>query len=90
MAKKKLFEMLGCSGCRTCEMVCSFERCGEFNPSLSAIKVFEKGNGGGFLISLAEAGDGDKLNCIGCLDCIHQCPASGELRVIIESFGQKD
>lgn len=28
-----------CSGCRTCELVCSFERTGTFNPRLSAVTV---------------------------------------------------
>jgi len=30
-----------CTGCLQCEMACSFEHEGEFNPSRSRIRVFE-------------------------------------------------
>ncbi len=30
-----------CTGCRQCEMACSFEKEGAFNPAKSRIKVFE-------------------------------------------------
>jgi carbon-monoxide dehydrogenase iron sulfur subunit len=31
-----------CTGCRTCELVCSFERSGVFNPKKSAIRVVKE------------------------------------------------
>lgn len=80
------FEMSSCNGCKTCEMACSFEHSGEFNPSISAIKILEKADGRGFWISLARENDGNRLKCIGCLACTKSCPASGELEKIIEAF----
>lgn len=71
-------------------MACSFTHSGEFNPSKSAIEVLEKGDGRGFLISLAEGSDGDSLACIACLECTRSCPAAGDLGEIIEAFGRKE
>jgi Fe-S oxidoreductase len=90
MSKRKIFEMPECSGCGTCEMVCSFTHSGAFNPSVSAIKVLNKGDGRGFLISLAEERDGEGLECIACLECTQSCPAARDLEKIIETFGRKE
>ncbi len=90
MAKGKQYEMPSCTGCRTCELACSFKHGGEFNPSISAIKVLEKGDGRGFLISLSDGSGGGNFECIGCLECTRSCPAAGELEEIIEAFGRKD
>ncbi|MFL5260795.1 MAG: 4Fe-4S dicluster domain-containing protein [Anaeromyxobacteraceae bacterium] len=35
-----------CTGCRQCELACSYENYGVFNPSKSRIKVFEFHNSG--------------------------------------------
>lgn len=85
-----IFEMPMCNGCRTCEMACSFKHSGEFNPSMSAIKVLEKGNGRGFLISLAEESAEDNSVCIACRECARYCPAAGDLEEIIKKFARKD
>lgn len=34
-----------CTGCRLCELACSLEKVGEFNPKLSGIRVRFKGEG---------------------------------------------
>jgi len=90
MFKGKIFEMPMCSGCRTCEMACSFKHRGEFNPSVSAIEVLDKGDGGGFLISLTKESDEGNLECVGCSECVRYCPVAGDLGKIIEKLGRKD
>lgn len=85
-----IFEMPMCNGCRTCEMACSFKHSGEFNPSMSAIKVSDKGEGRGFSISLAEVSGGDNFVCVACRECTQYCPAAGDLGEIIQEFERKD
>ncbi len=86
-----IFEMPRCNGCRTCEMACSFKHKGEFSPSVSAIKVLNKGDGLEFLVSFAEKSDGNSLACIACRECIQYCPSSGDLdRIIAEFKGKVD
>lgn len=70
-------------------MACSFRHSGEFNPSLSAIKILDKGDGC-FLISLAEESDGETPACIACRECTRYCSAAGDLGKIIETFKRKD
>ena len=85
-----IFEMPMCNGCRTCEMACSFKHSGAFNPSVSAIKVSDKGDGRGFFISLAEESEGDRLMCVACRECTRYCPAAGDLGEIVKEFERKD
>lgn len=85
-----IFDMPMCNGCRTCEMACSFKHSGEFNPSISAIKVLEKGDGRGFSICLAEKSDGNSLACVACRECARYCPAAGDLGKMIQDFERKD
>lgn len=40
MEKVLLVQPEKCTGCRTCEMMCSFTHTGEFNPTRSRITVF--------------------------------------------------
>jgi ferredoxin len=70
-------------------MACSFKQKGEFNPSVSAIKVFDKKNGIGYFLSLAEKKDGGDLFCIGCKECVRVCPVSEDLEKVIEEFKKK-
>jgi len=84
-----LFDLPTCEGCRTCEMACSFKQKEEFNPSISAIKVFDKKNGIGYYLSLAEEKNGENLSCMGCKECVRVCPVSGDLEKVIEEFKKK-
>jgi len=84
-----IFEMPSCEGCRTCEMACSFKQKGEFNPSISAIKVLDKKNGVGYSLCLAEKKDGENLFCIACKECVHVCPVGEDLEKVIEEFKKK-
>ena len=39
MSKSLVVDLEKCTGCRTCEMACSFMHYGEYNPTKSAIQV---------------------------------------------------
>jgi Fe-S-cluster-containing hydrogenase component 2 len=41
MSKQLIIKPEKCLGCRTCELVCSFEHNGEFNTKLSSVTVME-------------------------------------------------
>ena len=84
-----VFDLPTCEGCRTCEMACSFKQKGEFNPSISAIKILGKKNEVGYFISLAEKNDGENLSCVVCKECVRYCPVSGDLEKVIEEFKKK-
>jgi Fe-S-cluster-containing hydrogenase component 2 len=55
-----------CTGCRQCEMACSFENYGQFNVSKSRIKVFE----------FHHTGRKVPYTCTQCAEawCLHACP----------------
>lgn len=55
-----------CTGCMQCEMACSFENYGVFNPSKSRIKVFD----------FHETGRKVPYTCTQCDEawCLHACP----------------
>ncbi|WP_426417720.1 4Fe-4S dicluster domain-containing protein [Aestuariirhabdus sp. LZHN29] len=55
-----------CTGCRQCEMACSFEKEGVFNPSRSRIQVFEFHHEGRFV----------PYTCTQCSEawCMKACP----------------
>lgn len=55
-----------CTGCLQCEMACSFENTGAFNPSRSRIKVFAFHDNGRFV----------PYTCTQCDEawCMHACP----------------
>ncbi len=57
-----------CTGCLQCEMACSLEHYGEFNPAKSYIKVIEFG----------EAGRQVPYTCTQCADawCVKACPTN--------------
>jgi Fe-S oxidoreductase len=91
MFKESLnYEMPSCTGCKTCEMACSFKHYGEFNPSRSFIQILEKGNGAGFLITFKEKDTLQKTICRGCKACESYCPSSNELDLIIKRFIKKE
>jgi Fe-S-cluster-containing hydrogenase component 2 len=55
-----------CTGCLQCEMACSYEQEGVFNPSKSRIKVFTFEHEGSFV----------PYTCTQCAEawCLHACP----------------
>lgn len=55
-----------CTGCRTCELVCSFTHTGEFNPARSRISVF----------SFEKVGFSSPVVCQQCsaAACLQVCP----------------
>jgi len=57
-----------CTSCLQCEMACSFEHTGAFNPARSRIKVFEIGHNERAI----------PYTCTQCAEawCLHACPTS--------------
>ena len=82
--------MPSCTGCKTCEMACSFKHHEEFNPSKSLIKILEKENGAGFLITFKEKDILQKTTCSACKACESYCPSSNDLDLIIKRFTKKE
>ncbi len=66
MLKTLLIDPHKCTSCLQCEMACSFEHGGVFNPARSRIRVFEFGHG-------ARAAP---YTCTQCAEawCMHACP----------------
>lgn len=55
-----------CIGCRSCELICAFNKTGEFNPKESAVTV----------LSFEEAAISVPVMCMQCEDaaCVKVCP----------------
>jgi len=88
------FDMPTCGGCSTCELACAFHHTGEFNPSISSLKVIAKEEGSGFEIQISEENDGKHLACDGCknLDvplCMEYCKEIDDLGKILQDFEQQ-
>jgi len=88
------FNMPTCGGCRTCEIACSFRHTGEFTPAVSSIKILDKGNEPGFVVSLFEEDKGLNRACDGCKElevplCMQYCRERDELEKILEEFMKK-
>ena len=66
MMKSLHIEAAKCTGCLQCEMACSFDNYGVFNPAKSRIKVFE----------FHETGLKVPYTCTQCSDawCLKACP----------------
>ena len=66
MQKSLHIEPEKCTGCLQCEMACSYEHYGLFNPSKSVIKVFE----------FHDTGKKVPYTCTQCAEawCLHACP----------------
>ncbi|MBF2758923.1 MAG: 4Fe-4S dicluster domain-containing protein [Ectothiorhodospiraceae bacterium AqS1] len=66
MHKSLLIDPHKCTGCLQCELACSFEHTGAFNPARSRIKVFEFEHG-----ALSAP-----YTCTQCEEawCMHACP----------------
>jgi Fe-S-cluster-containing hydrogenase component 2 len=77
-----------CGGCRTCEIACSFHHSGEFNPSISSIKILDKSEGAGYDVLLLEEDSDAGRACDGCQDldeplCMEYCKEKEELQEMI-------
>ncbi len=66
MLKSLHIEAEKCTGCLQCEMACSYEKEGIFNPSQSRIKVF----------TFHDLGRFSPYTCTQCSEawCLHACP----------------
>ena len=79
MRKSLHLDPLKCTGCLQCEMACSFENEGAYNPSKSRIKVF----------AFHEEGRFAPYTCTQCDEawCLHACPV--DAIVIDRGLGTK-
>ena len=66
MQKALLIDPVLCTSCMQCEMACSFEHEGVFNPAKSRIKIFEYEHGARTI----------PYTCTQCAEtwCMHACP----------------
>ncbi|HFE48092.1 MAG TPA: 4Fe-4S dicluster domain-containing protein [Chromatiaceae bacterium] len=66
MQKALLIDPEKCTGCLQCEMACSFEHEGQFNPSRSRIRVF----------TFHQEGEFVPYTCTQCAEawCLRACP----------------
>ncbi|NQV47822.1 MAG: 4Fe-4S dicluster domain-containing protein [Rhodospirillaceae bacterium] len=66
MVKALYMSISDCTGCQQCEMACSYEHEGVFNPAKSRIKVF----------NFPEEGRNVPYSCTQCADawCMQACP----------------
>lgn len=72
MAKMLVFDPKKCTGCRLCELACSFRMEGEFNPTRSRVQV----------AIFDEEAFYTPLSCFQCDEawCRHACPAAAITR----------
>ena len=86
-----IFDMSVCGGCRTCEIACSYHHTGEFNPSISSLKVLDKEDGAGYNVLLLERDDAKGRACDGCQEleeplCMEYCKEKEELEKMIKEL----
>ena len=72
MQKSLLIDPDKCTSCLQCEMACSFEHEGSFNPARSRIKIFEFEHGKRAV----------PYTCTQCAEawCVHACPVEALVR----------
>ncbi len=72
MQKSLLIDADKCTSCLQCEMACSFEHEGTFNPARSRIKIFEFEHGKRSV----------PYTCTQCAEawCLHACPVEALVR----------
>lgn len=77
MAKQLVLQPEKCTNCRSCELICSFEHEGAFNPVLSNVTVFD----------FEESAVSVAVMCLQCDEaaCANICP-SGALAVEVDGF----
>ena len=88
MRNKLTFDGLGCGGCRTCEIACSFHHKKVFCPSISSIEIVDKPGEPGCRISLYVIDSNGHLACNSCECeneplCLKYCSVS--MREILKS-----
>ena len=88
-------DMPSCGGCRTCEMACSFHHTGEYNPSVSSIKIQEKESGAGYFVLLIEKSGPEGFACDQCRGlarplCIKVCREENDLADILKKFAPQN
>jgi len=88
-----VFDTECCTGCRTCEMACSYHHKGIFCPNLSSIEIIDKPKELYFGITFHMYPDNGHLACDGCEGleepmCIKYCNAlaRNELKEIISTL----
>lgn len=74
-----------CTGCRACEIACSYHHKGIFSRSLSSIEAIRHEREGKFEIVLHEEDEDGHIACDRCGFCLEYCPevARKELKDII-------
>ena len=83
------YDMPTCGGCRTCEMLCSFHHTGEYNPSVSSIRILEKEGTAGYAVLLIEENGPDGFACDLCRGltrplCVKVCREENDLAGILQ------
>jgi len=91
-----LFNTKACTGCKTCEIACSYHHRQIFCTSISSIKIIKGEEESGFSVLLYEESNDSHLRCDGCEReemplCIKYCPviARHELTSIMQEFQNK-
>jgi len=74
-----------CTGCRTCEIACSYHHKKIFSPAISSIEVGRAGQEGKFAIVLYEQQENGHIACDRCGFCLQYCPvtARDELKAVL-------
>ena len=87
------FDTKDCTGCRTCEMACSYHHSRTFRPRVSSIEIIRNPEQSGFSICFYKDSHQGHLACNGCPGleepfCVQYCPAVArdELRAIARQF----
>ena len=88
---KTILDTKSCTGCRTCEIACSFHHRGVFSPGVSSIEIVDRWKEMGFAISFYQKDQGGHISCDGCrgLDepmCVKYCNVlmREELRALLK------
>jgi Fe-S-cluster-containing hydrogenase component 2 len=96
--EKMILETQSCTGCRTCEIACSFHHQGSFKPGVSSIEIVDRWEELGFAVSFYHKDRGGHRSCDGCrgLDepiCVKYCNVlmREELRALLNmSLSRRD
>jgi Fe-S-cluster-containing hydrogenase component 2 len=91
-----IFETIRCTGCRTCEIACSYHHGRAFSPSISSVEILNSiTKDGEIKISFHKQDGNGHLACDGCKGeeepyCVKYCNilARDELRGFLNSFLQ--
>jgi len=74
-------------------MMCSFHHTGEYNPSVSSIRILENENGAGYIVRLIEKNGVEGFACDQCRGlarplCVKVCREEKDLADILKQFEQ--